>query len=327
MIVVIGVGASGLCQYLKARKLDAVPEPDGERVPSLTKLLIDSPEITDIVLTDGAEKNWSLGHILAAAKQLQGRGKLVLIGTHKQLPALLHAVPDKDALSALLQNTAKPKSDGTTETHSHPKVPAALETEICPLNIPQGKILFVGVVGAQHRIGCTTTAISLWHYCKRLGFDPAIVMGQEDLARLVTPMEVEEISGGYLVEGIPFTNSTALSYDCYILDIGIRNIQTAKELTDCLVLVAGSKPWELSHTVAALRAVGAESAVLLSFSGLADGKALMPLLGKRAAAVLPWMPNLWKPSPSALAIYDTLLRPKLEQALAKEPEQIQLAKE
>lgn len=310
---------------MEEQKLEAVSL-DGERVPSLTGLLLERPEISDIVLTEGVQKNWSMGHILAAAKQLQGRGRLVLMGAGGQLPALLCAAEDPEALLALLKKPVKPGGSGTAggkgpriSREGFSGLPEPPKMEIRPLSVPPGKMLILGMAGSQRRIGCTTQAVGLWHYCKALGFDPAVVMGRETLARLAAPMDGQEIPGGYRIEGVPFVADTALRYDCYILDIGVGDIREARKSVDCLVLVAGSKPWELPDTAAALRAAGnGELVVLLSFSCRADGEALAPLFGRRAVAVLPWMPRLWQPSPAAMAIYDKLLRPVLERALARE---------
>ena len=324
MIVVFGADAAALCRYLQTNGLDAGAA-NAEQVASLTGLLMGKPEISDIVLLEGAEKNWSMGHILAAAKQLQSRGRLILMGSHKPLPALLCAVSDREALLALLKKPAKPGNTGTAGGHSvsqrdrHGFTEAPAVPKIRPLNIPPGKILFLGIVGSQHRIGCTTQSVGLWHYCKALGFDPAIVSDREQIAQIAAPMHSQEIPGGYRIEGIPFVTDTALAYDCYLLDIGVGDIREARQITDCLVLVAGAKPWELPHTAAALRTAGdAELVVLLSFCSRADGAALSPLFGRRAAAVLPWMPSLWQPSVAALSLYNTLLRPVLERTLARE---------
>lgn len=183
--------------------------------------------------------------------------------------------------------------------------------------------MILGVVGTQHRIGCTTQAVGLWHYCKALGFDAAVVSGKEQIAQIASPMHCEQIPGGYNIEGIPFVTETTLPYDCYILDIGPGSIPDALSVTDCLVLVAGVKPWEIQHTAAALHsAKGSELSVLLSFSSEADAAGLKPLFGRQSIAVVPWMPELWTPSPQALAIYDQLLRPVLRRILSmEEPQQ------
>lgn len=323
MVVIIGTDAEPLCVYLQENGVQAAAF-DPSHVPSLTAFLLTRPEITDVVLLE--EKNWSMGHILSAAKQLESKGRMVFLGSYEKLPPLISIAADKEQLAQLLKKPVKPASGsgagGKVQrflrgSQSSPEL--TRKPDIRPLAVPAGKILFIGVIGSQHRIGCTTQAVGLWHYCKALGFDPAVVAGQEQLAQLAAPMHSQEIPGGYKIEGIPFITNTALSYDCYILDIGPGSMQEAMNLSDCLVLVAGSKPWELQNTAAALRAAkGTDLLIFLSFSTQSDGEALRPLFGRQAAAILPWMPELWQPSAPALAIYDALLRPMLSRELSKE---------
>lgn len=327
MVAVMEDGALGI--YLEEKGIQAqVFSP--EATPSLTALLAAHPEISDVVLPETQYKNWSLGHILAAAKQLQAHGgRMILLGEKTSLPPLIRVVRDKQELIDLLQKPAAVSgstgtASGSTDTTSGGMQPPRKEIpvpRIRPLEVPPGKLLFLGVVGSQHRIGCTTQAVGLWHYCKALGFDPAVVCGADQLAQLAAPMDSRQISGGYQIEGIPFVVDTAQSYDCYILDLGTGSLPEAARISDCLVLVAGAKPWELSNTLAAIRSAGrGEVAVLLSFTTKTEGAALAPLFGSRAAAVLPWMPQLWQPSPAAMAIYDALLRPQISRALARQPQ-------
>lgn len=174
----------------------------------------------------------------------------------------------------------------------------------------------LGVVGSQHRIGCTTQAIGLWHYCKALGFDPAVISSADRISEIARVMNCTEIDSGYRIEGIPFVTDAAHSYDCYILDVGTGSIPEALKITDHLILVAGSKPWELQHTAAALRAAhGHEMSILLSFTGEKDANTLHPLFGARSAVISPWIATLWEPSVDALLVYDNLLRPVLEKTL------------
>lgn len=299
-----------------------------EAVPSLTALLFDHNDITGLVIRDGETACWSVSHVLSAAKLLERSGVTVLLGggtltRQCESSPLIRAVEEPAALPAVLRK--KPKSDG----HGKPPADSASAQaeradrpeRIFPLSIPQGKLLMLGVVGSQRRIGCTTQAVGLWHYCRALGFDPAVVASPGEIARIAGPMDCREIPGGCAVEGIPFVTGTALSYDCYILDIGAGSVPEALKAADFLVLVAGSKPWELGHTAAALRAAGkAGLGILLSFTAAGDAAGLLPLFGGRPAAAAPWMPELWRPSAEALRVYDGLLRPELVRILAQNEE-------
>ena len=187
------------------------------------------------------------------------------------------------------------------------------------MRISPGSILVLGVIGSQQRIGCTTQAIGLWHYCKALGLDPAIVAASDQIAQLASVMECKQIEEGCVIEGVPFVSSTALAYDCYIVDIGAAAIPEAKKMTDCLVLVAGSKPWELEHTARALRsAKGRDIHVLLSFTSQKDADNLQPLFGGLPYSPVPYMTDPWKSCFEAMLVYDTLLRPVLERLMSQE---------
>lgn len=326
MVIVIGSNAQKLCRALEGTGIHTAAY-QADRIPSLTSLVLSTEGISDIVMLQGEEKNWSMGHILAAAKQLHGKGYIYFLSPSNKPPALIHVAKDPKELLQLLQ--AKPtkgtagSSGGTQKTSSKADIPTTVpKADVKPLTIPPGKILFLGVVGSQHRIGCTTQAVGLWHYCKALGFDAAIVASREQIVQIAGPMKCQEIQSGYKIEGIPFVADTALQYDCYILDIGPGSIQDALQATDCLVLVAGSKPWELQNTATALKAAkGKDMLVLLSFSSETDMNGLKPLFGRQSVAVPPWMPELWQPSADALTVYDILLRPALEKILSREVQQ------
>lgn len=324
MTVIIGTGAAQLRTYLEENGIKAAAY-RCEEVPSLTALLLQLPNICNVVLFQG-NVEWSMGHILAAAKQLQRRGRMVIFGADAVPSSLTHVAANKEDLLRLLKSSAKgAASDNGGRTLLRADTPPVIPPEvprISPMKIPPSKLLLLGIVGSQQRIGCTTQAISLWHYCRALGFDPAIVSSPEQLAALAAPMQKEEIPGGYRIEGIPFVTNTTHAYDCYVLDVGAGNIQAVQDYADHTILVAGSKPWELQHTAAALRALrGKELSVLLSFCSEKDAKSLQPLFGTITPQVMPWAPELWTPHPGAIAILDTLLRPIISQILAREETQ------
>lgn len=298
-----------------------------DEVSSLTALLFDRPEICSLVIQDSNTPAWSASHVLAAAKHLEQRGATVLLGDgiltlQCGTISLIKTAASAEQIPDLLQRPLKPAAGGRSSSFSDKPVPA---TDTAPLQvkpkvrqmlIPPGKILMLGVIGSQPRIGCTTQAIGLWHYCKALGFDPAIIAASDQIAQLANVMECTQIDGGYKIDGIPFVSSAALAYDCYVLDIGAGSIQEAKKMTDCLVLVAGSKPWELQHTAAALRAAQGQGLhILLSYTSQKEAENLQPLFGGLTCAVAPNMTEPWLPCLEAMLVYDTLLRPALERLM------------
>ena len=333
MHVAVIAADSSISRFLSAAGF-TVMQLHPDEVPSLTALLFDHPEIFALVIEDGSTANWSASHVLAAAKHLERNGPTVLLGTGKLSAqcgsaALLQVTERKDELPELLRRRPKPAPGGRSVTANEklasnlvpadPSSSLQVKPKIRPLRIPPGKLLMLGVIGSQNRIGCTTQAISLWHYCKALGFDPAIVAAADQIAQLASVMECKQIEEGCLIEGIPFVSSAALAYDCYILDIGAGDLREAKKMTDCLVLVAGSKPWELQHTAAAIRAAQGKGVhVLLSYTSQKDAESLQPLFGSLPCSIVPYTTDLWKPCFETLLVYDTLLRPVLERLMDHE---------
>lgn len=323
----------GITVFLDAAGFSTIQLNPSE-VPSLTGLLFDNPEIYALVIQDGETAYWSASHVLSAAKHLERHGPTILLGNGKLTrqcgnSKLICTIEKKDQLPPALRRRPKAADGGRGLSATDRLISTQIPTEeqpqpirIRPLKIPVGKILMLGVVGSQHRIGCTTQSIGLWHYCKALGFDPAVVSTSEQISQIAGVMNCKEIEGGYQIEGVPFVADTALAYDCYILDIGTGSISEALKMTDYIVLVAGSKPWELQYTAAALRAAhGVGMGILLSFTGQKDAHSLQPLFGKNTAVAAPWVAELWQSDPKTLLVYDLLLRPALERILAQDEPQ------
>lgn len=333
-------GSSGKIIILSSGPLPPVGLDSGAYVsmapaeaPSLVALLSARPEVTDIVLVGNVP--WSPAHILAAARQLHGRGKAYLVGNAapelrkelplisrlealKQLPGAMAAARKEDAEKSRENPEAgAPASDPPGP--ERPEQEAGLRRPIQPLFIPDDVVYYFAVAGSQARIGCTTQAIGLWHYCKRLGFDPAITVSPgrgEEMARM---MNGREIPGGWDIDGIPFIRDAARAYDCYIRDLGALGScdRDAFLGADWSLLVAGVKPWELAATAeaAALLRSRAYASVLLSYAIEADRRELEKLFDGRGVAVAPWLPRPWTPPAGALASYDRLLRPVLARYL------------
>lgn len=314
MIALIGANTKPLKTYLEENGIPTEHYAQ-HTVPSLTALLITTPAITSIVVMPDAQKEWSLAHALNAARQLKMKGHLIYFQGQSASP-LIATPATEEALLQLLKKPSKPAAKAA-DTTGGKALPVKHEPpEIKPLEIPLGSILFLGIIGSQSRIGCTTQAIALWHYCKELGFDPAIVSSQTQISDIAAVMHRQEINGGYQIEGIPFVTNSSLSYDCYILDLGIDNVRETIQRSDYLFLVAGTKPWELQHTSSALRmAKGKQGSILLSFSSKKDADALAPLFEGRQFCVLPWMKDFWNPGAAVLAIYNQLFRPILMRCL------------
>lgn len=202
---------------------------------------------------------------------------------------------------------AKPTTDRTEQAVPPPQPSAAIPK----LRIPDHKRVFWNVVGAQPRIGCTTQAIALWHYCRALGFMPAVVMSPAELEVLAGYTGGIPSENGYRIQEIPFTTSTQGAFDCFIRDLGSPAELPAANAT---VLVAGCKPWELGNTVAALQRLPRQRlAAILSFSTSEAVRELLPLFGWIPVMASGYLPNPWNVPPPALSYYDRYLRPIAEQ--------------
>ena len=320
MEIIVIEDRSSLTKHLQAAGF-SVQRFSYREVPSVTALLLSHTNVCGMVIQDQSSVIWSGAHILAAAKQLSVKGHTVIVGGGKlteqcKSSPLVSVCTDITPLADLLKRPIKKAPAGKAGLQVKPK-PAALTEQkaevpepVKPLKIPADKILFVAVLGSQPRVGCTTQAVGLWHYLKALGFDPAIASSAEQIAQIVGAMHNEQIEGGYKVEGIPFVTDTALAYDCYILDLGSNvNLEEVKRTADCIILVAGSKPWELQNTAAAARAVrGSKHRILLSFTTKENAEKLMPVFAGELAIAAPWIPDIWDKSPTALQQYEYLLR-------------------
>lgn len=325
IVAIVKKEAGTLCADLRSRGLDC-RWLTADEVASLTGLLLEEPEITDLVIWADCGGKWSDGHILAAAKLLRKKGQMFLVGTGPladrlgqnpmlcaaeaaQLPALLERGPEATEAPGSRQPERRPTAPKTVTDD-----PAA---PVRPIRIPDTVVVMIDVLGSQQRIGCTTQAIALYHYCKALGFDPAIVALEAALAVMARVTKAEPIDGGYRIEGVDFVTDTARSYDCYIRDLGAAG-EPSEESS--LVLVAGVKPWELEQTMRAVKeGRGRDLTVVLSFAARRDREALRPLFGASAVEMAPWMPDPWHPTNEQLAVYDRLLREKLLTICKEEP--------
>lgn len=320
--MIVLVGLPELKAYLEENGLNlAVLEP--EAVSSLTALVMDNQDLEHLVIAQSQIGHWSLPHVLAAARLLQAQGRrLILYGTGgAPSPMLASAASPVELLSLLRKKPSQAPGgcSGAALNGSKDTRRTTPKPEIRPLPVPPGSILFLAVAGSQRRIGCTTQAVAIYHYCKRVGLDPAIVVDDASLKALVSVMQSSVIPGGCLISGIPFVTGTSLSYDCYIRDLGTDLSLAAKGDCDCLVLIVGAKPWELANTASAVRRIhGTRSVIILSFTSPGDARKLQPLMGATPTGAAPWNPDLWSAEDGSLALYDRLLRPELEKLLQAE---------
>ena len=304
----------------KLREKEIICRPlNGTGIHSLTALLLDEPDLCYLVLQAKPVRPWSDCHILAAAKLLQVKGRLILVGTGSTVtrfqgnPLVALAETEDAAFQIISKPKAAPPKKADTGGGQQLR-------RMRPLKISASRILLIDVVGSQPRIGCTTQAIALWHYFHALGADPAVVMAEPQIRQLTSTMQVQKkFEGGCVIDGITFVTDTQRSNDCYIRDLGCT--QASHSDADAVVLVAGVKPWELGCTMQAIRTLHHRHKIaVLSFTDPAEVKKLQLLFtnGEIPAAAAEYIPNPWLITAEALLLFDKLLHPVLDQHLKEE---------
>ncbi len=314
--------------YISDRKTFPLPEHRWQHVslrdaPSLTPVVRETA-CKAILLDQRGGLTYSMPHILSAARIAYSRGRaLIVLGpVPPRQPYLL--VASEDGLGNLLTRLEGgiPEAEEKTAP-SQPTVQAhsPLRT-IRPL--PEirkvRKIPLITVAGSQRRIGCTTQSIQLYHYCRALGFMPALIAAREDIQTLSSVMDSKKHGGTVFVEGIPCVTDCQAPFDCYVADLGVlcqENLKTFRD-GDLQVLVAGVKPWELSATVSAIHWLqeGAMRVLILAFCARDSFRQLQPELRPLAGNGTVILAGGWHPQPFQagqleyldLALRDTLLQ-------------------
>lgn len=296
---------------------------DAGSTPSLTAMLVAHTDIISVVMCAEELGRWSDGHILAAAKALQSKGRFLILGESAEAerlkcsPLVICVSSIEDALKLLL----RPKGGAAAlaakvtmgETTSAPV--AELEFDARRLKGSESRIYSVAVHGSQPRIGCTTQALGLWHYFKAVGLSSAIVATESQIHLLEETVANAKREGArVMIDGIPFIPRQEMMYNVYIYDS--PNASYKSLIPDAVLLVAGCKPWELYNTIEAMNHVPQDrTAILLSFATEETTQGLRKEIREKGIEVdiAPYMPDPWaEANASLLRIYDALLRPILE---------------
>lgn len=281
--------------------------------PSLTRAVRD-PEADAFVLDQRDGAAYSLPHILSAARTAAFAGKpFILLGQcstpHNsalrvtedpgELPALLE-MPIQEQVSAVFTAPAREASKDHPYQVHRPRLLRRRKTA-----------LRISVAGSQSRIGTTTQCLQLYHYVSSLGgCEPAIMASRESIDNLSSAMGGQE-AGNHVIclEKIPFLTDTQEPFDLYIRDCGLLREHLKEALEgDLVLLVAGSKPWEIRHTAEALALLRETKrmAVIFSFST----EAVVKEFGDMIALPAPWQPDPLQKGD--MEPYDRALWPILE---------------
>lgn len=229
----------------------------------------------DMILLE-PEEQYSLSHILSAGKLAETLGVCFLVmGNQEDYPGSLRCL-SKDQLEDGLkaqnppfkqQKNQSEQKDHQNKTGKMPKTAQQTDQRVLPLKGSKtlNHPFLVTVAGSQHRMGCTTQCIQLYHYLKALGFRPAVLFPQEGILDLADMVEGHQRENVMYIEGIPFLPDTQDGFQCYVADVGVLTEDSMKTFLDgdISILVAGVKPWEIPETGAALSRLPREPSVLL----------------------------------------------------------------
>ena len=293
-----------------------------DAVPSLVALALqqqEQPGIDAIILDCRQTCPYSPAHILSASSFLRMANiRLCLFGGSQSVNTdawLLHCDGDIAlALDALHRGVANNRQSDLVKTQS---VQPATQ-----ISKPQGTMLIVEVFGSQARMGCTTQTLQLFHYFASLGFVPAVIVSQEQRLLLQRLMGGKDMGDAVVIDGIPFLLSVHSGYDCFLRDGGVIDKEKAEraQTADLCILVAGSKPWELTHSASALALLRRlpHFVTIAAFYEEADVlKALLQKLGMHC----PVLTAPWQPSPFSRGkegAYESIMRPIIEQIILEE---------
>lgn len=299
-----------------------------DATPSLVTALRETQ--ADAFILDGCG-DYSTPHILTAAQIAARAGKpFILLGDCGVQSQYLLQCHGGEALEEMLKKPVRtpakaPQAPRVLQELRTPRqAPEGLPYRVKPLGAGVGGAHLVTVGGSQARIGCTTQCLQLYHYFHALGFAPAIMVTEDHLARLRSVLENRRTDTGVVfLEEVPFLPvSVGMQppYDLFLEDCGVLEKDKLKDFLDgeMRVVVAGSKPWEIQRTMAAMRMLKGHSAlaVLLSFSSNSDVKQLREALKMQEEILL----APWQPSPfisGDLRPYDRGLRHAVERIFSK----------
>ncbi|MCQ5128898.1 hypothetical protein NE562_04445 [Butyricicoccus faecihominis] len=132
----------------------------------------------------------------------------------------------------------------------------------------------ITVVGSQPRIGVTTAAISLCHWLQSVGATVCYVEDNESriLPILARSYGMEQDGDGWRFEGVQYRRQEPETPVNFIVrDMGSE--EAPPQDTDLLVLLCGTKAWELPHTAKLKRTQDGNHAYLLCPFVLEDSRA------------------------------------------------------
>ena len=168
----------------------------------------------------------------------------------------------------------------------------------------------IAVVGAQNRIGTTTVALGLANWINMAGGTACYVEGNDSghMECIAEGYEMETEGGGYMLDGVGYyREQPEREYQFIINDFGVNIPQT---MQDILILVCGTKPYELPDTIRLLQYYREQELIIL-FPFVANGlretyKKAFQTSGQRVL-FLNYQPDCLEGLPNA-GIYKNIVR-------------------
>ncbi|MCT4563529.1 MAG: hypothetical protein N4A68_04345 [Maledivibacter sp.] len=115
----------------------------------------------------------------------------------------------------------------------------------------KGKLIAIGVVGSQHRVGTTTVAMQFAFYLSSIGAKVSYVEANDSghMKLIAEYYEMEKNGDGYIYKGVafePLNSKNETEFECIVYDLGVFNDKSKVGFENCMIriLCAGDKPHE-----------------------------------------------------------------------------------
>lgn len=243
---------------------------DINKIKSLTAFISRATEVKDknYLILDVRGTNFSSEHILSFVQMLRqfSVAELIVIANDTEDNKILfakissfdikHLILEDNDVSFKLQESLTPQKskniiDNISKIRTDGILAQTMKDVDTSIKINPDTFLNIVVVGACGRIGATTQAIGIYHYIKKLGFNPIVIdKTSKTIETYYNYDRANVVEGEYLyIHDIPF-NINSISSDginVNIFDIGNNISKHMTEIlsADLVVTVLGVKPIEV----------------------------------------------------------------------------------
>lgn len=164
------------------------------------------------------------------------------------------------------------------------------------INLADGIVVTFNLAGTMNRCGCTTQCFALYHFLKKIGLNPLLILSPSQLEQLVQVCDdCEEKENHHIINGVCVATAQCEKFNAFISDIGVleKNNILSFLSSDFPLLVGGTKPWELTFLFEKLLWCKDNNvSVLLSFSSSATVDEIAEYIGDDYE-ITPYYPDIW----------------------------------